>query len=49
MILPCNCKHKFQDEEYGKGNRVHNLKEKDHKKTGWKCTVCSDVKPVKSD
>ena len=24
MIRKCDCKHKFQDEKYGKGMRVHN-------------------------
>lgn len=23
-LLPCSCSHRFQDEEYGKGQRVHN-------------------------
>lgn len=25
VILPCTCEHEFQDETYGKGNRVHNV------------------------
>jgi hypothetical protein len=40
-ILPCNCQHKFQDETYGKGMRLHNLGE-DKKKA--KCTVCGTVR-----
>ena len=39
-ILRCNCEHKFQDQRYGKGKRVHN-KTKDG---GWRCTVCGNVK-----
>ena len=47
-IKECKCKHKFQDEQYGKGNRVHNLAEKGFNgSTGWRCTVCKDVKPRK--
>lgn len=36
-ILPCNCKHEFQDETYGKGNRVHNVNTKGQAA----CTVCT--------
>ncbi len=43
-VLPCDCKHPFQDERYGKGNRVHNFAGKGDKKA-WKCTVCSKSKP----
>lgn len=39
-IKKCNCIHKFQDERYGFGMRVHNRTKED----GWRCTVCSDVK-----
>jgi hypothetical protein len=38
-VLKCNCKHDFQDKNYGPGNRVHN----ETGKTGrpsWRCTVC---------
>lgn len=38
-ILPCICKHKFQDKRYGKGMRVHNKKVK-----GYRCTVCRKEK-----
>jgi len=36
VIKKCDCKHKYQDNKYGKGNRVQNttLKEK------FRCTVC---------
>lgn len=46
MILPCECKHTFQDSRYGKGMRVHNRSK--NKGTGvWtnaRCTVCGIVK-----
>lgn len=48
MILPCTCKHPYQDATYGTGNRVHNLRMKDKGATfaGWRCTVCSSSKPT---
>jgi len=46
MIKPCTCKHKYQDEKYGEGNRVHNpAKSKaDKTKTDWVCTICKERK-----
>ena len=43
MILPCNCKHVWQDNKYGKGNRVHTeaTGNKSHKYT---CSVCGSKK-----
>lgn len=41
MILKCNCKHGWQDQRYGRGNRVHNQC-KDRSKAS--CTVCGDTK-----
>jgi len=41
MIKPCTCEHKFQDERYGKGKRVHNELAENK---GWRCTVCEQVK-----
>ncbi len=38
MILRCTCIHDYQDEKYGKGNRVHNLSGNDSSKAY--CTVC---------
>lgn len=35
-IVKCSCSHKFQDKEYGYGNRVANTSAK-----GATCTVCS--------
>lgn len=37
VTKPCKCTHEFQDKEYGKHIRLHNLSE-DGKKA--KCTVC---------
>lgn len=39
--MKCTCVHEYQDEKYGKGNRVHNLAEK---KEEWVCTVCKLTK-----
>ncbi len=39
-IKKCSCEHEFQDERYGKGLRVHNLK-KEGKPV---CTVCRKEK-----
>jgi len=35
-VLPCTCKHPFQDSAYGRGQRLHNRFAK-----GWRCTVCT--------
>jgi hypothetical protein len=40
-IAKCSCKHDFQDERYGKGNRVFNYCSKNDK---WRCTVCKKEK-----
>ena len=48
MILKCNCKHEFQDKEYGPGMRVHNYAPKGYNgQPGWRCTVCENVKPAR--
>jgi hypothetical protein len=36
IIKQCNCKSEFQDATYGKGNRVHNVKQNGK----CVCTVC---------
>jgi hypothetical protein len=44
-IRPCTCKHEFQDERYGKGNRVHT--ERTKVSAGERvltCTVCRSEK-----
>jgi len=46
-IIKCNCKHDFQDERYGKSNRVHNYAVAVNSKNGgWRCTVCAAIKPA---
>lgn len=39
VVLPCSCDHKYQDEKYGHGNRVHN-ESAGTKGVVSKCTVC---------
>lgn len=41
MILKCTCEQSYQDEQYGKGNRLHNWDEKTGK---WLCSVCGNDK-----
>jgi hypothetical protein len=40
MVLPCNCRHEYQDKTYGKNNRVHT-----HANKGYRCTVCGSMTP----
>ena len=49
-IMPCTCRHTFQDERYGRGMRLHNYAAKAGSGgTGaWRCTVCEKVKPAES-
>jgi len=42
MILPCTCRHEFQDRRLGKGMRYHN----DMKNGMQRCTVCRDEKGI---
>lgn len=41
QILDCQCKHDWQDRQYGRGKRLHN-KILNEKGIGpqWRCTVC---------
>jgi hypothetical protein len=49
VIKSCTCQHAFQDQEYGKYKRVHNLTKKtDKSPQKCRCTVCGDVKEVDS-
>lgn len=41
-IKKCTCKHEFQDQAYGRGNRVHTT----DKKGELHCTVCGED-PIK--
>jgi len=43
IIKECDCRHQFQDEQYGKGKRAHNLMQDE---TSARCTVCGNVKKV---
>lgn len=37
VVIPCTCKHEFQDATYGLGMRVHNVNDKGQAY----CTVCA--------
>ncbi len=45
-IIKCDCKHKWQDKEYGKGMRLHNgcYRGLGNTLMGYRCTVCGDLK-----
>lgn len=44
-IKKCKCKHEYQDNEYGKGLRVHNeSKSRVQGRKAWTCTVCGTKK-----
>lgn len=44
-IITCNCKHAYQDAQFGKGRRVHNWATGIFSgKGGWRCTVCLNEK-----
>lgn len=47
-IMPCTCKHEYQDLVYGPGKRVHVARMKDRKLLGWRCTVCGSKKDPSS-
>ena len=38
-VLPCSCKHDYQDKKYGEGTRVMIKKNQ-----GYRCTVCGKDK-----
>lgn len=39
-IVKCSCEHSYQDEKYGRGNRVANLRCGEKAKNEGICTVC---------
>jgi CRISPR/Cas system-associated protein Cas10 (large subunit of type III CRISPR-Cas system) len=39
-VFHCTCKSDYQNEVYGKGNRLFNPKGKGDKVDGYRCTVC---------
>lgn len=38
-VTSCDCKHAYQDKNYGQGKRVHNIG-----KAAYRCTVCGKEK-----
>lgn len=45
-VKPHNCLNSFQDERYGRGNRLMNWAWKAFNKMGgWRCTVCGGLIP----
>jgi hypothetical protein len=40
-VMKCTCEHAYQDEKYGKKQRLHNKKAE---KKGYRCTVCATEK-----
>ena len=41
-IMQCNCKHEYQDQQYGLNKRVHNpCPGKSANEIVYRCTVCS--------
>lgn len=45
IILSCVCRHRFQDSEYGSGQRLHNIATKGYQgRAGARCTVCGKVR-----
>lgn len=48
-IIKCTCNHAYQDGKHGNKMRVHNYADKGMpvvSKPGWRCTVCTSVKPL---
>lgn len=45
-VAKCNCEHKFQDETYGKGMRLFNLRDQQKHKGEATCTVCGTKKNI---
>lgn len=42
-LLRCTCQHAYQDQQYGKGMRVHNEAKVENEQVTWRCTVCGAV------
>lgn len=50
IVKPCTCTHEFQDQQYGKQNRVMNIVGKGEQGTStgdYRCTVCKKVHKIK--
>lgn len=43
-VLKCSCQHSFQDKQYGKGKRIHNISHCKGAVVKYRCTVCSSIK-----
>lgn len=43
-ITPCSCVHRYQDETYGKGMRVHNAVRVKLGPPVFRCTVCGQTR-----
>lgn len=43
IVTKCNCKHEFQDKQYGKGKRAMNIKRSGDTAT---CTVCKEEQRI---
>jgi len=44
-VKSCSCDHEYQDQKYGKKQRVHNAcKTANSNVTKWRCTVCGSTK-----
>lgn len=49
-IIKCSCEHKYQDEKYGLGMRVHNqIHTLPTMSDQFRCTVCGKVKGLKNN
>lgn len=49
VICKCSCGHEFQDQTYGRGQRVHNPCRKGlGPVTGYRCTVCGRMIDTKT-
>jgi len=46
MILACNCKHEYQDQRYGPGQRVHNKCGRERTERRCRCTVCGKARDI---
>jgi len=46
-VMPCTCKHEFQDAHYGKGLRLHNRCRPKDGERWYRCTVCGAERPAK--
>ena len=51
MIVQCTCKHEYQDQQYGVGNRVanHAPKSDTNNTKSYRCTVCSKMHEVRDN